>query len=203
MTTAIDTTYDQLVERNGELMEEKAALVAELDAATDYASDQAAVLGVVAKALGVPDEPHQGRAESILEAAEALVAHVERLRADMLEASKGLGFAMRLSHPRETTAMQAVDREIGRLNKSAHQTPASSLARRDLLKQAEGTRKAALFIERKADTYDAEHGTTDTATGTREYPGDGAEHYNELMELADELRQQAEGGGVGDGNLAG
>lgn len=45
----------------------------ERDAAADYAQDQAAVMDLVAKALGVPDEPHQGRAERILEAAEEKV----------------------------------------------------------------------------------------------------------------------------------
>lgn len=69
----------------------------------------------------------------------------------------------------------------------------ASLARRDAINQTEGMKKAALLIEKKADIYDAENGSTDPSTGHREYPGDGAEYYNELMELADELRQQAEG----------
>jgi len=72
-------------------------------------------------------------------------------------------------------------------------TPLDSLARRDLGKRAEGTKMAALFIELKAYAYDEEHGTTDPSTGTREYPGDGAEYYNNLMELAEELHKQAEG----------
>lgn len=71
--------------------------------------------------------------------------------------------------------------------------PEQTLAHRDELKQVEGMKKAALFIEQKADAYDAEHGTTDPTTNHREYPGDGAEYFNELMELADELRQFAEG----------
>lgn len=53
---------------------------AERDAAADYASDQAAVIEMVAKSLGVPDEPHQGRYERILEAAEMLVAHMQVAR---------------------------------------------------------------------------------------------------------------------------
>ena len=71
--------------------------------------------------------------------------------------------------------------------------PRSILARRDVLKKAEGLRLAADFIEQKATDYDAEHGSTDPSTGHREYPGDGAEYYNEMMELADDLRQHAEG----------
>lgn len=50
----------------------------------------------------------------------------------------------------------------------------TTLARRDLNKRTEGTKMAALFIELKAYAYD-----------------DGAEHYNNLMELSDELHQQA------------
>lgn len=68
-----------------------------------------------------------------------------------------------------------------------------ALGLRDDLKQSDGMKKAAALIEKKADDYDAENGSTDPSTGHREYPGDGAEYYNELMELADELRQQAEG----------
>lgn len=45
MTTAqIDTTYDQLVERNGELMEEKAALVEALSRAEEDGSELADLL---------------------------------------------------------------------------------------------------------------------------------------------------------------
>lgn len=73
------------------------------------------------------------------------------------------------------------------------ESPTTSLARRDALKQSQGMNKAADIIADKAEAYNAEHGTTDPETGHREYPGDGAEYYNEMIELADELRQQAEG----------
>ncbi|MBS3670157.1 hypothetical protein [Vreelandella boliviensis] len=69
----------------------------------------------------------------------------------------------------------------------------AALARRAALNQSEGMKKAALLIEQKADAYNDEHGTTDPSTGSREYPGDGAEYYNNLMELAEELYKQAEG----------
>lgn len=52
----------------------------------------------------------------------------------------------------------------------------------------EGLEIAARHIERKADNYDQDHGTTDPSTGSREYPGDGAEYYAEMMELAEEVR---------------
>ncbi|MFS8175012.1 hypothetical protein [Vreelandella titanicae] len=65
---------------------------------------------------------------------------------------------------------------------------------RDAISHSAGLKKAALFIEQRAESYDAEHGNTDPSTGHREYPGDGAEYYNDLMELADELRRQADGG---------
>lgn len=70
--------------------------------------------------------------------------------------------------------------------------PTASLAKRDLIKQSEGLRLAADFIEQKATDYDAEHGSTDPSTGHREYPGDGADYYNEMIELADDLRQRAQ-----------
>ncbi|WP_151982457.1 hypothetical protein [Marinobacter salarius] len=52
----------------------------------------------------------------------------------------------------------------------------------------EGLEIAARHIERKADNYDQDHGTTDPSTGSREYPGDGAEYYAEMTELAEEVR---------------
>jgi len=52
----------------------------------------------------------------------------------------------------------------------------------------QGLELAANHIERKADNYDREHGITDPYTGTREYPGDGADYYREMMELAEEVR---------------
>lgn len=51
-----------------------------------------------------------------------------------------------------------------------------------------GLEIAAKFLEKRAQHYDEEHGHTDHETGTREYPGDGAEYYCELMDMADELR---------------
>lgn len=50
----------------------------ERDAANDYGEYVAIILNKVRQALGVPAEPHQGMPERILEAAEALAAHVER-----------------------------------------------------------------------------------------------------------------------------
>ena len=73
-------------------------------------------------------------------------------------------------------------------------SPSTTLALRDVLQQSIGMEKAALFIEQKANSYNEEHGDTDPSTGHREYPGDGEEYYNELMELAEELRLQANGG---------
>lgn len=60
-----------------ELEEQASQAAAEREAASDYAQDIAVTLDMVAKALGVPDEPHQGRAERIIEAAEAMAAGVE------------------------------------------------------------------------------------------------------------------------------
>lgn len=53
----------------------------ELEAAQDYAEDLEVTLELVAKALGVPAEPHQGRAERVLGAAEAMAAHLEHSKA--------------------------------------------------------------------------------------------------------------------------
>lgn len=52
----------------------------------------------------------------------------------------------------------------------------------------EGLELAAQHIEKKATDYEIEHGTTDPGTGAREYPGDGAEYYAEMMELAEAVR---------------
>lgn len=52
----------------------------------------------------------------------------------------------------------------------------------------EGLERSALYIEHKAANYDLEHGTTDPSTGSREYPGDGAEYYSGMMELAEDIR---------------
>lgn len=72
--------YEETWENVRRVVEGEPTIAEERDAAADYARDQAAVLELLAKALGVPDEPHQGRAERILEAAEGLTARAERLR---------------------------------------------------------------------------------------------------------------------------
>jgi hypothetical protein len=93
-----------------------------------------------------------------------------------------------LAHDRQVTPAYANDAKA-----VLRRAPEACLAKRDALSQSEGLKKAAIFIEQKANSYDAEHGKTDPSTNHREYPGDGAEYYNDLMELADELRRQANG----------
>jgi hypothetical protein len=51
-----------------------------------------------------------------------------------------------------------------------------------------GLELAAQWVEKRAADYDAEHGATDPETGTREYPGDGAEYVYELEEIAEGIR---------------
>lgn len=51
--------------------------------------------------------------------------------------------------------------------------------------------QAARWVRNRADAYDAEHGTTDPATGTREYPGTGDEYMMELAEIEDGIRALA------------
>jgi hypothetical protein len=58
---------------------------------------------------------------------------------------------------------------------------------------AEAVRNAALeeaahWVQKRADDYDADHGTTDPDTGTREYPYEGAEYVQELEEISDAIR---------------
>lgn len=48
--------------------------------------------------------------------------------------------------------------------------------------------RAAQWVNKRAEDYDAEHGLTDPETGTREYPGNGDEYVFELHEIADGLR---------------
>ena len=112
---------------------------------------------------------------------DALAVHVERLRN---------ACQMAFQTPLDEHYSKGVNVA---LHHAIESTGENNLTRRDLIKQAEGLRLAADFIEQKAIDYDAEHGSTDPSTGHREYPGDGADYYNEMMELADDLRQQAEG----------
>lgn len=51
-----------------------------------------------------------------------------------------------------------------------------------------GLERAARWVETRRDSYDAEHGTTDPETGTREYPGDGNDYVFELTEIAEGIR---------------
>ena len=48
--------------------------------------------------------------------------------------------------------------------------------------------RAAQWVDKRAEDYDAEHGLTDPETGSREYPGNGDEYVFELHEIADGLR---------------
>lgn len=52
-----------------------------------------------------------------------------------------------------------------------------------------GIDAAAKWLDKRADDYDSEHGSTDPDTGTREYPGDGLDYINELRENADSIRE--------------
>lgn len=141
-------------------------------------------LAVIAEMTGNAGDigaAHEG-VNAVIEERDALAAHLESLTSLWTE----LGYSMADGNDDAGQLWQALENLFA--SKSA-----ASLARRDALKKAEGLRLAADFIEQKATNYDAEHGNTDPSTGHREYPGDGAEYYNEMMELADDLRQQAEG----------
>lgn len=56
-----------------------------------------------------------------------------------------------------------------------------------------GIERAAQWVQKRLDDYDAEHGSTDPATGTREYPGRGAgdEYVGELSEIVEGIRALA------------
>lgn len=56
---------------------------------------------------------------------------------------------------------------------------------------ARGIDAAARFVEKRLADYDAEHGSTDPDTGTREYPGTGDEYACELAEIAEAIRALA------------
>lgn len=51
-----------------------------------------------------------------------------------------------------------------------------------------GLEAAAKHIEKKAARYHEEHGNYDPSTGGTDYPGDGADYYNNLIEIAEEIR---------------
>lgn len=53
---------------------------------------------------------------------------------------------------------------------------------------ARGIDAAARFVEKRLADYDAEHGSTDSDTGAREYPGTGDEYVCELAEIAEAIR---------------
>ncbi len=53
---------------------------------------------------------------------------------------------------------------------------------------ARGIDAAARLVEQRLADYDAEHGSTDSDTGAREYPGTGDEYVYELTEIAEAIR---------------
>ena len=53
---------------------------------------------------------------------------------------------------------------------------------------ARGIDAAARFVEKRLADYDAAHGSTDSDTGAREYPGTGDEYVCELDEIAEAIR---------------
>ncbi|CDG54526.1 MULTISPECIES: hypothetical protein [Halomonadaceae] len=121
---------------------------------------------------------------------DALTAHVKRLT----KAADALTFGLVHDSDPAWKPSEVTESAFSDVMDATSSTPEASCLHRDLLNQSEGMRKAARIIEQKANAYDEEHGSTDPTTGTREYPGNGDEYYNELMELSDELRQQADGG---------
>lgn len=80
------------------------------------------------------------------------------------------------------------DHECGDYIHEFDMAPAAQPASGAVPEPENGLEIAAKFLEKRAQHYDEEHGSTDPETGTREYPGNGAEYYYELMEMADELR---------------
>lgn len=66
---------------------------------------------------------------------------------------------------------------------------AAPSAPRDAVSQfACGVDAAARLVEQRLADYDAEHGSTDSDTGAREYPGTGDEYVCELDEIAEAIR---------------
>jgi len=153
----------------------------EVKAERDEYRNHLAVIADMTGNKGDIGAAHEG-VNAVIEECGALAAHLESLTSLWTE----LGYSMADGNDDAGQLWQALENLFA--SKSA-----ASLARRDALKQAQGMNKAADIIANKAEAYNAEHGKTDPETGHREYPCDGAEYYNEMMELADELRQQAEG----------
>lgn len=86
-----------------------------------------------------------------------LAAHVERLRGAMNEASdKHIAFAKRIMQGIDSTAMAAVDKADELLVREGYNAPVdtASLARRDLLKQAEALGRLAERKQRESDAED-------------------------------------------------
>ncbi|WP_334158559.1 hypothetical protein [Achromobacter insolitus] len=51
-----------------------------------------------------------------------------------------------------------------------------------------GVKAAADLVKKMVDDYDTDHGSTDPATGAREYPGEGATWVCEMQELEESIR---------------
>lgn len=51
-----------------------------------------------------------------------------------------------------------------------------------------GVKAAADLVKKTVEDYDANHGSTDCETGTREYPGEGATWVCEMQELEESIR---------------
>lgn len=66
-----------------------------------------------------------------------------------------------------------------------------STARRLPHPYAAGVEAAAALIDARRETYDEEHGSTDSETGAREYPRGGDEYVGELIDLAESVRALA------------
>lgn len=65
--------------------------------------------------------------------------------------------------------------------------PQASEAARDAAFSA-GVKAAADLVKKMVDDYDADLGSTDPETGTREYPGEGATWVCEMQELEESIR---------------
>ena len=89
----------------------------------------------------------------------------------------------------DIASLQKIDNMLGYSATLSYSTAQMRQAQADAARAA--LEQAARWVRNRADAYDAEHGTTDPATGTREYPGTGDEYMMELAEIEDGIRALA------------
>ncbi|WP_252108944.1 MULTISPECIES: hypothetical protein [unclassified Halomonas] len=136
-----DATYDQLAERNSELLDER-----------DKALNEAAELRDEVELMKAAEQMNLGMLRKACKERDALAAHAERLKPALEDFSRGLGTCCcgddMQRHPSPMNAgHMPVDSGWYVLEMYMRETPAVSLSQRDALKQAEALEDMAKQVK--------------------------------------------------------